>query len=208
VGFTLSPWAIVPIVVALTLHEFCHALVAYRLGDPTAARLGRLTLNPLRHLDPIGTILLFVAGFGWAKPVPVDPRNLASPRRDMLWIALAGPGSNLFLALVSGLLWRATLSGGADPGGVLATMLWFSLTINLILAVFNALPFYPLDGAAILKGILPAGAAAVFARYERFGGLVLLALVASGYFLGKSLLWFIIGPPVAKLAGWFTLGRL
>ena len=207
-GFILNPWAIAPIIVALTVHEFCHALVAFRLGDPTAARLGRLTLNPLRHLDPVGTLLLFFAGFGWAKPVPVEPRNLASPRRDMLWIAGAGPASNLVLALFSGLLWRLTQNNVDVAQGTLATILLFSVHINLILAVFNALPLAPLDGAAILKGLLPPAPAAVFSRYERYGGFVLLALVASGYFLGFSLLWFIIGPPVDALGRLFTLSWL
>ena len=146
-----------PILFALTVHEFSHAYVASRMGDPTARLLGRLTLNPLAHLDPIGTILLLIAGFGWAKPVPVDARYLAHPRRDMMWIALAGPASNVILAALFGTLLRgvdgnAYLSG-TIMGAALVDMVRYSVYLNLMLAVFNLIPIFPLDGSRILTGL-------------------------------------------------------
>jgi Zn-dependent protease len=208
-GFTLNLLAIPPILFALCFHEFSHAYVAYRLGDPTAASLGRLTLNPLKHLDPVGTLLLFFAGFGWAKPVPVDPRRLSDPRRHMLWIAAAGPGSNLLLALASGILLRLGLPAFramSALGPQAADMLWFSVQINLVLAFFNLIPLRPLDGSTVLKGILPLDQATAWARVEHVGPVILLALIASGYLFGHSLLWTILDPPVRFLSSLFTFG--
>lgn len=209
-GFTLDPLAIPPILFALCFHEFSHAYVAFRLGDPTAAEQGRLTLNPLRHLDPMGTLLLFFAGFGWARPVPVDPDHLRDPRRDMLWIAAAGPLSNIALALASGLLLRMAVP--VLPGGEIAvavgTMLLFSVQINLVLAFFNAIPLPPLDGSSILRGLLPLRQAYAWSRIDRYGPLVLFGLVASGFVFGVSLLWLIIGVPVKFFTTAFTFGLL
>jgi Zn-dependent protease len=208
-GFTLDPLAIPPILFALCFHEFSHAYVAFRLGDPTAAALDRLTLNPLKHLDPMGTILLFFAGFGWAKPVPVDPRRLADPRRDMLWIAAAGPLSNIALALVSGIALRLLLhvfSSMAALGPQTARLLLYSVQINLVLAIFNLIPLPPLDGSTVLKGILPLNQALAWSRVESVGPLLLLVLVGSRFVLGFSLLGMIIGTPVARLTSLFTFG--
>ena len=210
-GFIFEPLAIPPLLFALCFHEYSHALTAYRLGDPTAAALGRLTLNPLRHLDPMGTLLLFFAGFGWARPVPVNLTNLRSPRRDMLWIAAAGPASNLLVALASGILLRLAIpfvegsSGLAVQG---ATMLLYSLQINLVLAVFNLIPLPPLDGSSILKGILPLHRVQGWSRVEAMGPILLLALVGSRFLLGFSLLGVIIGPPIQALSSLFTFGLL
>ncbi len=152
---------LVPVILlALTVHEFSHGLAAYRLGDPTAKYAGRLTLNPIPHLDPIGTLMLFLVHFGWAKPVPVDPRYFANPKRDMLWVALAGPASNMALAFLSGLVIRF-IKVNPDPfmgsfiGEAFIAMLYLSLRINLALAVFNLLPVPPLDGSKVLYGLLP-----------------------------------------------------
>ena len=210
-GFTLEPLAIPPLLFALCFHEYSHALTAYRLGDPTAAAQGRLTLNPLRHLDPMGTLLLFFAGFGWARPVPVNPANLRSPRRDMLWIAAAGPASNLALALVSGLLLRLIVPMLHTPGGLGgsgASMLIYSLQINLVLAVFNLIPLPPLDGSAVVRGLLPLAQVQAWSRVEAVGPVLLLVLVGSGYILKFSLLSLIIGPPIRALSSLFTLGLL
>jgi len=207
----MDPLAIPPILFALCFHEFSHAYVAYRLGDPTAAYRGRLTLNPLRHLDPIGTLLLFFVGFGWAKPVPVDATNLKEPRRDMMWIASAGPLSNLAVALASGLLLRLLfplLSGGGSLGVSVFKMLEYSLWINLVLAFFNLIPLRPLDGSSVLRGVLPLQQAYSWSRIEGYGPMILIALIGSQYLFGFSLLWTIIGLPVRMFSSLFTLGLL
>ena len=134
---------------ALVFHEFSHGWVAYKLGDPTAKHQGRLTLNPIAHLDPFGSLMILFVGFGWAKPVPVDSRYLANPRVDMMKIAFAGPASNLLLALISGILIRMT--GYMGP---LTSMLILFTQINISLAVFNMIPIPPLDGSQIFSGLM------------------------------------------------------
>jgi Zn-dependent protease len=174
-----------PILLALTIHEVAHAWSADRLGDPTARMMGRLSLNPLRHLDPFGTILLFIAKFGWAKPVPVNPHNLRDPRRDLMWISLAGPASNVALAVAFGLVLRALgpgwlfglVGGSLNQEAALGLMLYFGMIINVNLAVFNALPINPLDGGKILAGLLPASSAESLRTFERVAPYVLLAVV-------------------------------
>ena len=148
---------LIPVLIfALSFHEYAHAWAAYRLGDPTASAMGRLTLNPMAHLDPFGAIALYLIGFGWAKPVPVDYRYLQNPKQDMLWIALAGPASNFAMALISGLLLRFLWTTGMISGGSALTMvLVMSLQINLMLGLFNFLPIPPLDGSKILAGLIP-----------------------------------------------------
>ena len=181
--FALDPWAIVPIVFALSFHEFSHAYVAYRLGDPTAARLGRLTLNPLRHLDPMGTLLLFFVGFGWAKPVPVDPRNLRNPRRGMMWVALAGPVTNFLLAIVSLVALVVMQRFGLYQGFIgepAARMVQACFVVNTALASFNLIPILPFDGGRVLMGILPGRLAWYYARSEPYGFFVALGLIMTG----------------------------
>ncbi len=187
------------ILLALTVHEYSHGLMAYRLGDPTAKYAGRLTFNPISHLDPIGTIMLFLVGFGWAKPVPVDPRHFANPKRDMLWVALAGPASNMVLAFLSGLVIRfinaqpePVLSGAV--GGYIGILLVRSLQINLALAVFNLLPIPPLDGSKVLYGLLPPQYEHVAYNLERYGPGILFGLILLGMVTGVSILWAFIGP--------------
>ena len=168
-----------PILLALTFHEYAHAYVANRLGDDTAKQSGRLSLNPLRHLDPLGTIMIFLVHFGWAKPVPVNPYRLKNPKKDMLWISAAGPFANMVLALFSGILLRLLIAtGGASDQtsimGLLIYVVFMSLQINLALAVFNILPIAPLDGSKILSGLLPDGFGKMFYIMERYGPFILL----------------------------------
>lgn len=178
-----------PILLALTVHEFAHGYVAYRLGDPTAKSMGRLTLNPLKHLDPLGTIAFFIIKIGWAKPVPVNPNYFKDPRKDMLWVALAGPIVNLILAIISALavklVWflAATLPYSQIAEAVLVPLnmvLMASVWINLVLCIFNFLPIPPLDGSKILAGILPPDMARSYASVERYGFVILLILAFSG----------------------------
>lgn len=178
-----------PLLLALTLHEVAHGYVAYRLGDPTAKSLGRLSLNPLKHLDPIGTIAFFFIKFGWAKPVPVNPNYFKDPKKDMLWVALAGPATNLVLAIVSAALAKGLwLFASQIPYSTMAEailvplngMLIASVWINLVLCIFNFLPIPPLDGSRILMGVLPNNLAASYMKFERYGFVLVLILAFSG----------------------------
>lgn len=193
----------VPIIIAITFHEAAHGFVAWRLGDDTAYRLGRVTFNPLKHIDPIGTIILPFAlylttgfMFGYAKPVPVNFRRLRNPRRDMVLVAAAGPGINLLLGIVSAFL----LHFVPGQSGIAAAMLFASVGVNVILAVFNMLPLPPLDGGRVAVGLLPYPLSLYLARLERYGMLVLiLALIVLpwvGAQVGMDLnvLSWIIGP--------------
>ena len=188
-----------PILLALTFHEFMHGYTAYRFGDPTAKLNGRLTMNPLVHLDPFGTLMLFLVHFGWAKPVPVDPRYFKNPKRDMLFVALAGPLANMALALLSGLLLRLIKAGGLDmlPKMILEPvyiMTILSLQINLALAIFNLLPIPPLDGSKILYGILPRQYEHLIEPLERYGGYILMALIVAEMVTKISILGGFIHP--------------
>ncbi len=188
-----------PILLALTFHEYAHAYVAHRFGDDTAKQNGRLSLNPLRHLDPLGTIMIFLVHFGWAKPVPVNPYRLKNPKKDMLWISAAGPLSNMILALISGLLLRFLFAAAGMPGqnslmSLVMFMLIMSLQINLALAVFNILPIAPLDGSKILAGLLPARYENAIAQLERYGPFVLIGLIIIGRVADIPILGALIWP--------------
>jgi Zn-dependent protease len=188
-----------PILLALTFHEYAHAFVANRYGDDTAKQSGRLTLNPLRHLDPLGTIMIFLVHFGWAKPVPVNPHRLKNPKKDMLWISAAGPLANMVLAFVSGILLRLIFATGGKPDqysitGLLTFMLIMSLQINLALAIFNVLPIAPLDGSKILFGLLPSRHEGKIYFLERYGPFILIGLIVFGQFTGVSVLGSLIWP--------------
>ena len=188
-----------PILLALTFHEYAHGYVANKYGDDTAKRSGRLTLNPLAHLDPLGTIMIFLVHFGWAKPVPVNPYRLRNPKRDMLWISAAGPLANMVLALLSGMLLRLVFAVGGAPQkhsivGLLIVMVIMSLQINLALAIFNVLPIAPLDGSKILAGLLPARHEGTIYLLERYGPLILIGLIIFGRATGVPILGSLIWP--------------
>lgn len=195
-----------PILIALTIHEFAHAFTANRLGDPTARMMGRLTLNPLKHLDPLGTIMLFVANFGWAKPVPFDPQYFRDPKRDTMLVALAGPVSNLILAFIAGVFLRSVSFESFTSEGAFTAfkMVRYSLFINLVLAFFNLIPIPPLDGSKILRSLLPDNLLGSYLRFEQFGPFVLLGLILLGQFSGVSVLWTIIGPFVEFFSSLFA----
>jgi len=158
------------LIIAVTIHEFAHALIADKLGDPTPTLAGRLSLNPLKHLDPIGTLMLLIFRFGWGKPVPFDPFNLRHPKRDSALIALAGPTSNLILAALLSIILKLT----ALP---LLTLLIPIIIININLAIFNLLPIPPLDGSKILYGLLPLNWAEEYNSFMKDYGILLLILL-------------------------------
>jgi Zn-dependent protease len=164
---------------ALTVHEYAHAAVADAMGDPTPRYMGRLTVNPLVHLDLIGTLLLFVAGFGWAKPVPINPRYFRDGRKGMLAVAAAGPGSNLFLAFAATFLFHLFVFLGIRSMGVFTFLLWVQL-YNLWFALFNLIPLPPLDGSKILINLLPGPAAYKLMGLEPYSNIILLVVVFSG----------------------------
>lgn len=208
--FNLDPVELmirVPIVLlALTVHEFCHAYFAYRMGDPTAHLQGRLTLNPLKHLDPLGTICLMFAPIGWAKPVPINPVNFHDWRRGILVSTAAGPLSNLAQAIVFALLLRLLIAsaGGldqvagseADPRFQAAFLMgWMAVLINVGLAVFNCLPLFPLDGFHIVMQLLPPERQQRFAETAHFGPFAILGLIIIGQATSVSILGKLVWPP-------------
>ncbi len=199
---------LIPVIIfALSFHEFSHGWMAYRYGDPTAKNVGRLTLNPMAHLDVFGSLALYLMGFGWAKPVPVDPRYLANPKRDMMWIALAGPVSNLIVALISGTLLSVLLRLGLISGQSPLTMvLIMSLQINLVLAIFNFIPIPPLDGSRILGGLIPYKYQNELAKFEYYGPRVLMGLIILSMFTRFNIFSVIISPIMTIFLKLFTFG--
>jgi len=185
---------------SLTVHEFSHAYLAYRFGDSTARDAGRLTLNPLAHLDLFGTLMMFLSGFrfGWAKPVPVNPYNLRNPRVADFWISAAGPLSNLGLALVFGVLFRMAYSGMLPLPLPVVQFFLVGVVINVSLAFFNLIPLFPLDGSHMLKSILPARYEMRLAEFDRFAPYILIFLIIVGGF------WMILGPFISIFVNFFT----
>jgi Zn-dependent protease len=194
-------WSIPAVLIAITFHEYCHGRMAYKLGDSTAAEAGRLTLNPLAHLDPIGTLMLLLFRFGWAKPVPVNFNRLNHPKRDMIYVSLAGPIANIAIAVIFALILRLSyyfigqisMAQTSSFFNLSITILrgWLiflqtGVIINLALAIFNLIPVPPLDGSKILLGLLPYYQAYRYAKLESYGPILLLILVLSGI-IGKVL---------------------
>lgn len=179
------------IVFALTGHEFAHALVARLLGDRTAEREGRLTLNPLSHLDPIGSLMLVLFGFGWAKPVPYNPYNLRDPRWGSVLVGLAGPGANLAMALVASGVLRGLLASGAGASSALVVFLFFFLFINIALMVFNLIPVHPLDGAKLALAIFDTPATSGIRQWILTRGPQVLLILVFLSILGFNVFGFI-----------------
>ncbi|UCG82092.1 MAG: site-2 protease family protein [Dehalococcoidia bacterium] len=205
----------VGLIVAITVHEFGHALTATIYGDTTAKRLGRLSLNPLKHLDPFGTLMIFLVGFGWGKPVPVDYRSLGrNPRRAMAVVSLSGAFFNVITAALFGIIIRAGVVAWHSPrslyidgwefSSVAADIVGYIIFFNLILAVFNLIPIAPLDGFKVVVGFLPSKQAYSYARLERYGPIMLLTLLLFGYMTG--ILWDILIKPVEAFIRIFTGG--
>ena len=184
---------------ALVFHEFSHGWVANKLGDPTAKYAGRLTLNPMVHLDILGSLMILFVGFGWAKPVPVDSRYLANPRIDMMKIAFAGPAANLLLALIAGTIIRLT-----GYMGVLTSMLIMFTQINIMLAVFNMIPIPPLDGSQIFSGLMVRHNPDIVMKLQMYGPQILMGLILFGMFTSFSPIWMIISPFVNFFMFLFT----
>lgn len=212
--FTISIWAL-PLLMAITMHEAAHGFVAWKLGDDTALRMGRVTFNPLRHIDMFGTIImpvLMLIGsggrmmFGFAKPVPVDFSRLRQPRRDMVLVALAGPGTNIMLAVISALLFHTLFLLPQEFATWTAYNLKNSLWINVLLAVFNMLPIPPLDGGRVAVGLLPSSLARPLARLERAGifiilaGIFLLPWLGGRMGLDLNVFWWLVGAPASYLS--------
>ncbi len=184
-----------PILLALTFHEYAHAYIANRFGDPTAKLMGRLTLNPLVHLDLLGTAMLFIAHIGWAKPVPVNPINFRNPKRDLLWVSLAGPAANLLLAFLFGMGLRIIGIGYlVGDMGVILKMIWYGMYINIILAVFNLFPIPPLDGSKILMGLIPEKYEQQLEPLFKYGPTIIIALIVFGFVTKNPILWKMIEP--------------
>jgi Zn-dependent protease len=214
--YPVSMW-VIPILIAITFHEAAHAFAAWKLGDDTALREGRVTFNPLKHVDPFGTIvvpgLLLVTGspflFGWAKPVPVAFQRLTHPRRDMALVAVAGPLTNVMLAFASAMLLHLVWLAPEPTSRWLVQTLYQSVLLNLVLAIFNMLPIPPLDGSRILLSVMPGVLARPYAKLERFGLLILLGIIFLLPMLGRQLgvdlnvFRWLVGVPLAYVMPMF-----
>ncbi len=194
-----------PVLSALTIHEFSHGYVAYRLGDDTAQRAGRLTLNPIKHLDPIGTIMLFIVHIGWAKPVPINPYNFKDMKRDTAIVSLAGPAANFIYAAAVSIIFRFI-----NPNvymfnhNILIQIIFYTIFINLALGIFNLIPFPPLDGSKILGAFLSDEQYYKFQRFERKGMMIFLIVIVGSMLLNLNIIGSIIMPPIYFFMKLFT----
>jgi len=198
----IAEWVVkIPVLLfAITIHEYAHARTALSLGDPTAKLAGRITLNPISHLDPFGAICLFLFNFGWAKPVPVNTRYFRNPRMGSLWVSLAGPLVNLGVALVTGILIRFFLF----PGDLYRTALFTMLFMNIGLGLFNLLPIPPLDGSHVLETLLPYNALVKYRQIERYAPIVFLGIFFADQFLNLRIFSRLLSYPILYLANLFT----
>ncbi len=196
------PYVIITLIIAFTVHEFAHAYVAYRFGDLTAKKQGRLTLNPIQHLDPIGTILLFIAGFGWARPVPVNRFFFKNPRLAGVLVSVAGPISNLLMACLGFIIWYGLVGTGLAEGMPEYVPNFFDtfIYLNMLLFVFNLLPFPPLDGYRIIEDLVPGHIRPKMTQFEQYGSLIFLILVIT------PLDQYTIHPILNKLIPFFMNG--
>lgn len=202
-------YMVVPILLALTVHEFSHGYIAYKLGDNTAKDMGRLTLNPISHIDPIGMLMLFIIGMGWAKPVPINIHSFEHPKRDLALSAAAGPASNFIMAAIVGLMFRLfpdLVPYTTDTGVILflkMNLLYF-LLINTGLGLFNLIPIPPLDGSKILRGFMKDKHVYIIDYLERYGGIILIGIVLIGRFLNFSIFGKFLGPLINGLVHFFS----
>jgi Zn-dependent protease len=167
------------LLIAITVHEFAHARVAYAYGDATAKAHGRMNLNPINHLDPIGTLMIILVGFGWAKPVPINPYNFSNYRAGLRWVSLAGPLSNFAMGFVSLLLLRVLFASGIGAG-LFFDFIWVLVQLNILLGVFNLIPIPPLDGSKILVSLAPDSFLGFYQQIERYAPIILLLLIFTG----------------------------
>ena len=202
----------IPLLMSLSVHEFSHARTALAFGDPTAKLMGRCTLNPLVHLHPIGTLCLLFVGFGWAKPVPVNYANLYPPRKAKIMVSIAGPGSNIALAIAIGLVLRIAYyipdvaSFLGTPSGVfIVNALFYTMLINVILCVFNILPLFPLDGHHIMRELLPAEMRMPFMQFQvRYGQIMVLAVIFLPRILNRQgLLGYVVAGTIGVIRSIF-----
>ncbi len=195
------------ILYALTIHEYFHGWTANKFGDPTARLQGRLTLNPLAHIDILGALCFVFANFGWGKPVPINPYNFKNPRRDNVLVSFAGPASNFVSAFLFGVIFQLLRNATFIPLNVstnLFNLLLSGIMMNLSLAIFNMIPLFPLDGSHILEGLLPPAMARKYKEIERYSPFILLGLIIMGNYGGISIFSMVLGPPIHYFLRLFT----
>ena len=195
------------ILYALTIHEYFHGWTANKFGDPTARLQGRLTLNPLAHIDILGALCFVFAHFGWGKPVPVNPYNFKNPRRDNMIVSFAGPASNFVSAFLFGVIFyffRHVTFVPMNISAIIFNLLISGIIVNLSLAFFNLIPLYPLDGSHVLEGLLPSSMALKYRGIERYGPFILIGVIVVGNYTGISILGKILSPPIHFFLKLFT----
>jgi len=195
---------LIALVIGITIHEFAHAYTAYRMGDSTAKMAGRVTFNPIAHMDPLGTLMLFLAGFGWGKPVPVNPFQLRHGRWGQVLVSLSGPLSNIIAAAIFALPLRILITANVETPAIVIQVLQAIIELNLILAIFNLIPIPPLDGSRILTALAPRAFSGIMAEIERIGPFVLLGIIVLTIVMNIPLFSRIILPLVSKIEYFFV----